>query len=338
MPGFLARRLLLAAGVLFGVSFVSFVLVATKFSAACTSAYTPQTKYPPLAGTVHQAAILYFRWLKTVPSGRGFGAVCGTGYLSPFWPAVGHTAALIGFTAVLVVVFSLLLGTLAAVNAGSAFDAVFRAFSYAAWAIPSFLLALMLQSVLEWANAHHGFHLFPAFGWPGTCISTVFYTAPACTHPTGIHYATAIVSHTFFPALALSLAFIGLHSRYLRSALLVSLHAPFTTTAYAKGLSQRRTIIRHALRNSLSTFTSAFLLDMGAIFGAAMAVDWVFRLGGFGMLFIYEINGVGGGDGPAFLDPYSIETLLAFAALFVLGSAFIAELAVGWLDPRARLR
>jgi len=339
MAAFLARRLLLALGVLFVVSLASFSLIATKFSATCTSAYSPQTKFPPLAGNLHQAAILYFHWLKTVPSGQGFGAVCGTGYLMAFWPAVGHTAILLGLTAVIVVVISLVVGTLAAVHAGSAFDAVFRGFSYAAWAIPSFLLALMLQAVLEWANVHHGFHVFPAWGWPNTCVATVFYTPPNCGHVTGAHYVLQVFTHNLFPALALSLAFIGVHSRYLRSALLVSLHAPYTTTAYAKGLSERRTVIRHALRNSLATFTSALLLDMGAIFGAAMEVDWVFRLGGFGTLFLTEIAGVGGGgDAPAYLDPYSIETMLAFAALFVLASAFVAELAVGWLDPRARVR
>jgi len=337
MAAFLARRLLLAVGVLVAVTFISFCFVATKFSAICTSAYTPQTRYPPLAGSVRDAAILYWHWLKSVPQGH-VGDPCGTTTLQPFWESVGHTAMLIALTAVIVVAFSLLLGTLAAVNAGSALDVVLRVFSYAAWAIPSFLLALILQAIVEWATVHHGFRLFPISGWPGTCPVSVFYTTPACGHPTGIHYVGSLFTHTLVPALALSLAFVGLHSRYLRSALLVALHAPFTTTAYAKGLSRRRTVLRHALRNSLATFTSAFLLDMGAIFGAAMAVDWVFRLGGFGMLFIIQINGVGGGDGPAYLDAYAIENLLAFAALFVLGAAFVSELAVGWLDPRARVR
>jgi peptide/nickel transport system permease protein len=338
MAVFLARRLLLAAGVLIGVSFASFTLIATKFSATCTSQYTPATKYPPLASNVHQAAVLYWRWLRDVPSGRAFQESCGPGFLSPFWTSVEHTAVLLALTALMVVVISLLVGTLAAVNAGSAFDVVFRVFAYAAWAVPSFVLALIFQSIIEWATSQHGFRLFPASGWPGICPSTLFFTPPSCPHPTGVRYSLSVLQHTFVPALTLSLAFIGLHSRYLRSALLVSLRAPYTTTAYAKGLTQRRVVIRHALRNSLATFTSALLLDMGAIFGAAMAVDWVFRLGGFGMLFIIQINGIGGGDSPAFLNPYAVENLLAFAALFVLGSAFVSELAVGLLDPRARLR
>jgi peptide/nickel transport system permease protein len=341
MPAFLARRLLLAAGVLAAVSFGSFTLVATKFSATCTSSYTPGTRYPPLASNAHQAASLWWDWLKNVPTGRSFRPVCvNGGFLSPFWDAVGHTAVLLALTMVLVVLFSLLLGTLAAVRAHSVLDGAFRGFSYLAWAIPSFLLALLFRSVLEWATAHHGFHLFATDGWPGGCVAAQFGNPDACPPPLhGLHYVAAVLQHVTVPAIALALAFIGLHSRYLRSALLVSLNAPFTTTAYAKGLTERKVVLRHALRNSLATFASALLLDMGAIFGAAMAVDWVFGLGGLGTLLLAQLNGVGGGgDAPAFLDAYSIENLLAFAALFVLASSFLAELAVSWLDPRARVQ
>ena len=341
MAAFLARRLLLSLGVLAAVSFGTFTLIATKFTSTCSSSFTPQTKFPPLAGNAHQAASLWWDWLKNVPTGRSFRPACTTGgFLSPFWEAVGHTAVLLALTMLLVVVFSLLLGTLAAVRARTVVDGAFRGFSYIAWAIPSFLLALLLRSVIEWATDHHGFHVFATSGWPGGCAAAQFGNPAACPPPLhGFHYVAAVLQHVTVPAVALALAFIGLHSRYLRSALLVSLHAPFTTTAYAKGLSERRVVLRHALRNSLATFVSALLLDMGAIFGAAMAVDWVFGLGGLGSLLLAQLNGIGGGgDGPAYLDAYSIENLLAFAALFVLASSFLAELAVGWLDPRARVR
>lgn len=340
MASFLARRMLLAVGVLAAVSFGSFTLIATKFSATCTSAYTPNTSFPPLASTAHQAAILYWNWVKSIPSGRSFGPVCGGGFLLPFWSAVGHTAVLLGLATILVVVFSLLIGTLAAVRSGSLLDVTFRGFSYLAWAVPSFVLALMLQSALGWAGAHYGFRTFSQSGWPGYCPSGLYLVNGTGCPPagSGLHYVGGVLRHTTVPAIALALAFIGLHSRYLRSSLLVSLNAPYTTTAHAKGLSERRVVVRHALRNSLAIFTSVLLLDMGAIFGAAMAVDWVFHLNGLGTLFIDQINGVGGGDGPKFLDPYSIESLLAFAAFFVLGASLLAELAVGWLDPRARVR
>jgi peptide/nickel transport system permease protein len=340
VAAFLGRRVLLAAGVLLAVSFGSFVLIATKFSTQCPSQFSPTGGFPPLAANVGQASSLYWDWLRTVPSGRAVGAVCGSSIAEPLWTGIGHTAALLALTALFVIVLSLALGTLAAARAGSVLDALFRAFSYTVWAVPSFLLALMLGSVVTWARERFGFHAFAKDGWPGYCpITYNLYSQTGCPPAgSGVHYVVAVLQHITVPALALALAFVGVHSRYLRSSLLVSLHAPFTTTAYAKGLSERRVVLHHALRNSLATFTSVLLLDFGALFGAAMAVDWVFHLNGLGTLFISEIGGVGSGDGPRYLDAYAVESLLTVAAALVVTSGVLAECAVAWLDPRARVQ
>ena len=311
--------------VLAAVSFGTFALMATKFSSTCISQFTPTSEFaPPLASNVRQATSLYWDWVKGIPSGTSFGTVCNGQVAQQIGPALEHTAALLAGAGLLVVCFSLLLGTLAATRAGSALDGGLRGFSYAAWAVPPFVLAMMLQSVLRWAGSRYGFNWFGVGGWP--------------QGGSGVHHAVEVVRDLVIPAVALSVAFIGLHSRYLRSSLLVALNAPYTTTARAKGLPERQVIFRHALRNSLATFTSALLLDFGAIFGAAMAIDWVFGLNGLGMLLLTEIGGVGGGDGPRFLNPYAIETLLAAAAMLVIVSSLVAEVAVALLDPRATLQ
>jgi len=174
VAAYLVRRLLLAAGLLLVVSYLTFVGVATQFSATCSSRYTPNTPYPPLAGSVHQASVLYWEWLKGVPSGRSFGNVCGAPITQDLGQALTHTGALLAMTLVMVLVLSLLFGVLAAARAGSGLDLAFRGFSYAAWAIPPFLLALVAQSVLIWLRSHAGFHVFPASGWPGSCGSAFF--------------------------------------------------------------------------------------------------------------------------------------------------------------------
>ncbi len=307
------------------VSFASFELMATKFSATCTSQFTPISEFaPPLAAKPGQAAVLYWDWVKGIPSGRSFGSVCNGSVAQQLGPAFAHTGLLLAAAAALVVVFSVLLGTFAATQAGSFLDVGLRALSYAAWAVPSFVLALMLQSVFRWAGSRYGIHWFIIAGWPEGGGRA--------------HHLFDVVRVLVLPATALAVAFIGLHSRYLRSALLVALSATYTTTARAKGLPERQVVIRHALRNSLATFLSALLLDFGAIFGAALAIDWVFILNGVGMLLITEVAGLGGGDGPRFLNPYAIETLLSAAALLVIASSFLAELTVAGLDPRVRLR
>ena len=299
--------------------------MATKFSSTCISQFTPTNKFaPPLASNVRQAASLYWDWVKGVPSGKSFGTVCNGQVAQQIGPAFEHTAALLAGTALLVVCLSLLVGTLAATQAGSVLDGGLRGFAYAAWAVPPFVLAMMLQSVLRWTGGRYGFHWFGVGGWP--------------QGGSGVHHAVKVVRDLVVPVVALSVAFVGLHSRYLRSSLLVALNAPYATTARAKGLPERQVVFRHALRNSLATFASALLLDFGAIFGAAMAIDWVFGLNGLGMLLLNEIAGVGGGDGPRFLNPYAIETLLAAAAMLVIFTSLVAEFAVAWLDPRTRLQ
>jgi peptide/nickel transport system permease protein len=129
------------------------------------------------------------------------------------------------------------------------------------------------------------------------------------------------------PAVALATSFVGLHARYLRSALLNSLGAPYIMTARAKGLPERSVVLRHALRNSLTSFVSALFLDFGSVFGAALTVDWVFKLGGLGTLFLNEIAN------PA-IDPNEVTSLLFVTALLVLVSSVLNDLVVGWLDPR----
>jgi peptide/nickel transport system permease protein len=276
--------------------------------------------------------------VKGIPSRRSFGNVCGAPVTQDLWQALGHTGALLAMTLVLVLALSLVFGVLAAACAGSWLDLAFRGFSYAAWAVPPFLLALMLQSALIWLHSHAGFHLFPDSGWPGACS---FGTYGCTTGPHPVHgwtYAEEILRFLVVPAVALAVAFVGVHSRYLRSALLVSLRAPYVTTARAKGVSEGGVVLRHALRNSLGTFTSVLLLDFGAVVGAALAVDFVFRMNGIGLLFLGEIGGLGSqsGDGPKFLDPYAVQALLTIIAFMVAGASLLAELAVLWLDPRAR--
>lgn len=337
MRAFLARRLLLSLGVLLAVSYGTFILIATQFSATCTSRYTPSEVYPPLADNVVHASTLWLDWLRGIPNGRSFGNVCGAPVAQNLWLAFGHTMALLALTLVLVLALGLVLGVAAAARAGGWFDLGFRAFAYTAWAIPPFLLALVFQSGLA-SLSSHGVHLFPKSGWPGGCPYglTGCFGLPPASH--GLAHAAEVLRALVVPALALAVAFVGLHSRYLRSALLVALGSQYTTTARAKGLPERLVVLRHALRNSLGVFTSVLFLDFGAVIGASLAVDWVFGLNGLGLLFLGEIGALGdlSGNGPKFLDPYAIMALLTVTAVLVAVASLLADLVVVALDPRVR--
>jgi peptide/nickel transport system permease protein len=304
----LVRRLVLGTAVVFVVSFASFVFFTTKFGVGAVT-FAPGPR---------QATVKWWHYIGQLLHGN----LSSLGEdESLTWRALGHTGALLGLTGLLVVVFALALGILAATQAGSALDLGLRTLSYVAWGIPAFVLALVL-----WSATH-------VEGWPGECGSYGLPCQPGQTaHTPGVG---EVMAHLLLPAAALAVSFIGLHARYLRSSLLVSLHAPYTTTARAKGLPERTVVFRHAVRNSLATFVSALLLDFGAIFGAALAVDYVFKLDGVGMLFLYEISAF---SEYAAVHFYSVSFLLMLTAALVLLASFTAEAAVVWLDPRARQR
>jgi peptide/nickel transport system permease protein len=248
--------------------------------------------------------------------------------------AFGHTAALLATALLLVLFFSVALALAAARKRGSALDVLLRSVSYLAWAVPAFLLALLVQKLLDAVGGAHGLGPFPVAGWPGSCPAGLGINAgtiqPCAAAGTGAHYALNVLRYVTLPAATLAVGFVGLHGRYLRSALLETLDAPFVTTARAKGLSERRVLIGHALRASLATFVSAVLSDFGAVFGAAMAIDWIFELNGLGTVLVNEFPANSGAP----INTYSLQLVLLITGALVIASSFLSELAIGTLDPR----
>ncbi len=110
--------------------------------------------------------------------------------------------------------------------------------------------------------------------------------------------------------------------------MLVGLQQPYAWVARGKGLSEREVVRRHVLRNALVPFTTVMALDFGAVFGASIAVDVVFNLGGLASL---AFNGIG------IADPFIIEGVIVVTAAIVVLVGIVGDLVCGWLDPRIRL-
>jgi peptide/nickel transport system permease protein len=313
VAAFLLRRLLLGVVVLVAVSFGSFWFFARNFYIA------PETMLPV------PPARAWWNWFKGIPNGSIGRGVYGQDLWERTAPAIGHTALLLLFAILIVIVLSLAIGVVSATRAGGWADAGLRLVTYASWGVPAFLLALVLQKLVLLSYRHVGSVYLPVRGWPGECF------APETCRVHGLAYLSQLPKYLLLPSIALATSFVGMHARYVRSSLLVALGTPYVTTARAKGLPERTVILRHALRTSVVTFASALLLDFGSIFGAAMAVDWVFGLGGIGSLFVQTIAG-------ETLDPAAVQLILVVTAGLVLLTSLLADLTVAWLDPRVRLR
>jgi peptide/nickel transport system permease protein len=106
------------------------------------------------------------------------------------------------------------------------------------------------------------------------------------------------------------------------------LHSDFLRTARAKGISERRVIVRHALRNALIPVVTYSAIDIGAVIGGLVITEQIFQIPGMGVYFLQ-----------AFRDGEYVKILpwMMLVVLSVIALNLIADLLYGVLDPRIRL-
>ena len=135
--------------------------------------------------------------------------------------------------------------------------------------------------------------------------------------------------HMILPWTALSLLFIGVYSRILRSNVLDTINDDYVRTARAKGLSERQVMLRHVLRNSLIPIVTLWGLDFAAVIGGgAILTETVFDLQGVGQYAAESISQ---------LDIPPVMTIVMFGAFFVVLLNTLVDILYAALDPRIRL-
>jgi peptide/nickel transport system permease protein len=135
--------------------------------------------------------------------------------------------------------------------------------------------------------------------------------------------------HLIMPWTALSILFIGFYSRVLRSNVLDTMSDDYVRTARAKGISERRILLRHVLRNSIIPIVTLFGLDFGAVVGGgAILTEVVFDLQGVGQYAAESISQ---------LDIPPVLAITMFGSFFVVMSNTVVDILYAALDPRIRL-
>lgn len=330
MATYLLRKVLVAASVVVAVSFAAFVGFGLSLDPSYPLYQHPREQAIVRAHYHLQDPILsrYARWLVDLLR-HGFGRTVSTdvggvppGLRSlgdPIGPQLLHateiTAVLLVFALALVAIGSTAVGVFAAQRRRFHADVGLRTLAYLGAAVPTFLLGDLLVRAIapQFTGRYVGGHLVVSStnGW--------FLLGP----PTGgvVDWAR----HLFLPTVTLSLGLIGLYARYVRSAMAVELARPYVTVARAKGLTERRVLLRHALRNSLVPVTALVTLELGGIVGASIAADGVFGMGGLASVFL-------GALGHA--DPFELTAIVVMSAVVVCGFTLAGDLLVGLLDPR----
>ena len=136
--------------------------------------------------------------------------------------------------------------------------------------------------------------------------------------------------HLILPWTALAILFIGFYSRVLRANVLDTINEDYVRTARAKGLSERRVMVHHVLRNSMLPIVTLWGLDFGAVVGGgAILTETVFDLQGVGQ---FAADSIGQLDVPPVL------AITMFGAFFIVLLNAIVDIMYAVLDPRIRLQ
>lgn len=131
------------------------------------------------------------------------------------------------------------------------------------------------------------------------------------------------------PWLVLAGAFAAVYARMLRGSLIETMSRDFVRTARAKGLSERRVVLRHGVRVALTPVVTLLGVDLGVLLGGAILVETVFNIPGVGRLGFDAIDNT---DFPV------IEGTVLLAALCVVVANIVVDVVYAFLDPRVRYR
>lgn len=203
--------------------------------------------------------------------------------------------------------FGMILGYLAATRAGGWLDRILTGVAIAGISIPVFLLAPVLIYFLTYK-----LEIFPNSGYVKLTEDPWEW-----------------FTHLILPWFTLAVLSIGFYSRVLRSNMLDVMNEDYVRTARAKGLSERRVMTRHVLRNSLIPIITLFGLDFGAtIAGTAIITEVLYGIQGVGYYAAQAITNLE-------LPPIMGVTL--YGAFFVVFINTLVDIAYAYLDPRVRL-
>lgn len=223
-----------------------------------------------------------------------------------------NTMVLLAAATILVTVIGIALGVWAASRRGSKADSSTVISSLVLWSMPTFWTGMLLLFAFGvW------FHVLPTTG-----IST-----PLATYSSPLGPALDVGRHLILPTITLVLVDIGQFVLITRSSLVDVLTEDFVTTAKAKGLSKRRVVWGHAVRNGMLPVVTTTALYVGIVVGGAIQVETVFSWPGMGEL-TYEA--VLRRDYPV------LEACFLLFAVTVIVANFLADLLYRVLDPRVK--
>jgi peptide/nickel transport system permease protein len=251
----------------------------------------------------------YGNWLAAALAGDfGYSRLRAKPVLEVLGPALANTAVLMGLAFALSLAIALPAGIAAAMRPYSRLDYAVNLLAFAGISTPPFWLALLL--ILLFAVV---LGVLPAGGMGTVGGGSIWDQA----------------RFLVLPVASLTIASIGGHTRYMRAAMIETLRQDYIRTARAKGLSESRVVVGHALRNALIPVVTIIALDFGTLFSGALVTETIFAYPGMGRLIFDAIMG----------NDFNLALVaLLFATLLTLAANILADVGYVALDRRISFR
>lgn len=320
--GYVLRRLLQAVPIVIGIVVLNFLLLQLAPGDAATVLAGEAGGAPPeyvaalrerfgLDRPVWVQLLLYLKNILSLDLGYSFRH--GMPVSELILTRLGPTLLLMGSTLVLSVGLGAFLGLLAAMSVNTWRDNLISVAAVIAYATPLFWVGLMLILVfsvkLDW---------FPATGMEDV---VAFYE--------GWDRVLDIAHHLVLPTLTLSLFYMALYARLMRASMLEQRGQDYVVTARAKGLTERRIVYAHVLRNAVLPVVTMAGVQVGALLGGSVVVESVFAWPGLGLLAFQSL----------FARDFNLLLgIFLLSACLVVAVNLLVDLCYMLLDPRIEAR
>ena len=332
---FILKRIGYSAVSIVGLSILIFVIARVLPGDPARLALgprAPQSAVDALRAAMHLNDPIwtqYFYWAQGIFTGDwGISLFTQRNVLLDVQEFLPATVELIAFAAIIDIVIAVPLGLLAGRYANSVVDNGVRILSYLGIAIPSFVVAILLQLSLG-----YGTHLFPIIG-------RLSLTATPPPTITGLYTVDSLLTgnfgdfgdavwHLILPATALALGPIAQEARIMRSAVVENLHRDYTLSEISHGLPEGTISLKYLMKPSLIPTTTIYALDISAQIANAFLIELIFNWPGFSR---YGLNAMLSKDLNAI-----VAVVLVAGVMFAVANILV-DLVVGYLDPRIRLQ
>ena len=320
MLKYLIKRLIISFFVLFGVSISIFYLInkqpGNPYLHMINPGVPPEIVKKKLIelGYYDPFFIKYVKWVQRVVFlDLGYSIKYSEKVTKVIASRLGNTFILMGTSLFLSSISGIFLGVVSAIKKNTVIDEIITVLSFAGLSIPTFFVSLLLIKVFS-----YDLRLFPASGMYDSINGSG-----------GIMAFYDLFRHMVLPTTVLVIMQSVIFIRYTRSAVIEQMSKEYMMTAMAKGLTLKRAVFGHALKNALLPVITVFFLQLPTIFSGALITETVFVWPGIGRLGYEAISN---------RDYPLIMGILTVTAIIIILSNLFADIFYMKIDKRIKLQ